>query len=359
MTSVHPRYDVRIFLKECVSLSDSGYDVSLLCADNNAFEEKNGVKIISVYFKPGSRISRIFNVRKTMLKKALELGADIYHFHDPELLPLGYRLKKCGKKVIYDAHEDVPRQICNKSWIPKYLRKIISWSFERYENYIVRRLDHIITATPYIAERFQKIFKKVTAISNYPILAEFDQRISWSKKDNECCYIGGLTRNRGIRQIVEAAGLAKVRLNLCGKFESENFEEEIRGLPGFKYVKYYGLLDRESVKKILCKSKIGIITFLPAKNHINAQPNKMFEYMAAGIPVISSDFPLWKRIIEDNNCGTCVNPYDVNAISDAIQYFVFNENEAKKMGGNGRRLVENEMNWEGQARVLCKAYKEL
>jgi len=350
MTSVHPRYDVRIFLKECVSLSDSGYDVSLLCADNNAFEEKNGVKIISVYFKQGSRISRIFNVRRIMLKKALELDADIYHFHDPELLPVGYKLKKCGKKVIYDAHEDVPRQIYNKPWIPKYLRMIISWSFERYENYIVRRLDHVVTATPHIAERFQKIFKKVTAISNYPTLAEFDQRISWSKKDNECCYIGGLTRNRGIIQIVEAAGLAKVRLNLCGKYESENFEEEIRALPGYKYVKYYGLSDRNTVKEVLSKCKAGLVTLLPAVNYTVSMPVKMFEYMAAGIPVISSDFPLWKRIIEDNNCGICVNPYDVNAIYNAIQYFVFNEKDAKITGKNGRRLVENEMNWEGQAK---------
>jgi glycosyltransferase involved in cell wall biosynthesis len=359
MTSVHQRYDVRIFLKECVSLKNEGYNVTLLCADNKKDEIKNGVRIISVKFRPRNRISRIINARKFMLRSALEIDADIYHFHDPELLPVGLKLKRIGKKVIYDAHEDVPRQINNKSWIPKILRSLISKIFEIYENYIVRRLDYVIAATSFIANRFKAMGVKSIVINNYPILAEFNKPIDWSLRKNECCYCGGLTRLRGIKEIVEAVGLSKHELHLCGEFESNKFENKIRDLPGFKYIKYYGLLDRKSVKKVFNISKIGIVTFLLAKNHIDAQPNKMFEYMAAGIPVIASNFKLWKSIIEKNNCGLCVDPYNINEISEAIKYLIRNDNISKKMGENGRKLIESEFNWEKESNNLLNIYNEL
>jgi glycosyltransferase involved in cell wall biosynthesis len=359
MTSVHQRYDVRIFLKECVSLKNEGYNVTLLCADNKKDEIKNGVRIISVKFRPRNRISRIINARKFMLRSALEIDADIYHFHDPELLPVGLKLKRIGKKVIYDAHEDVPRQINNKSWIPKILRSLISKIFEIYENYIVRRLDYVVAADQFVADRFKEIGGKSITINNYPILAEFDKPIDWYLRKNELCYIGGLTKLRGIKEIVKAAGLSKHILHLCGRFESKKFENEVSNLPGFKYVKYHGFIGRQSVEKVLNSSRIGFVTLYNVKNYSNSKPVKMFEYMAAGIPVIASNFPLWEKIIEDNDCGICVDPYNINEILKAVKFLFQNDNITKKMGENGRKLIENKMNWEKQAKILISLYNNL
>lgn len=126
VTSVHPRYDTRIFIKECTSLTNAGYDVTLLVADGKPDEVKNGVKIISVSDIPKSRFHRIIKSSNVMYKKALKVDAEIYHLHDPELLSLARKLKKAGKKVVFDSHENYPAQIKVKGYIPYILRSAIS-----------------------------------------------------------------------------------------------------------------------------------------------------------------------------------------------------------------------------------------
>ncbi len=118
-------------------------------------------------------------------------------------------------------------------------------------------------------------------------------------------------------------------------------------------------MNRQETAKILAKSKAGIVTFYPLPNHIDAQPNKMFEYMAAGIAVICSDFPYWKEIIEDNNCGICVNPLDENEISNAINKLMSDSDLAKHMGENGKKLVTQKYNWDIEEKKLIQLYKEL
>ena len=357
MSSAHPQDDTRIFYKQCKTLVNAGYSVSLIVQHKD--EEIDGVKIKGVDI-PKNRKERMLKTTQQVYKQALICNADIYHFHDPELIPVGLRLKRKGKKVIYDVHEDVPRQILSKGWIAAPFRKIISWMAEHYENRAVRQFDCIITATPYIRDRFIKINKNSMDINNYPLLSELHTaNTEWDRKEKLVCYVGGIGRIRGIREMVQAIGMTKYSLLLAGGFESSEERDIAVSKDGWKHIIELGHINRQGVKEVLSRSMAGLVLFHPEPNHINAQPNKMFEYMSAGIPVIASDFPLWKEIVEDNNCGICVNPLDVNEIADAINYIMDNPEQTRQMGENGRRAIEEKYNWEKEGFKLLKIYEGL
>ena len=203
LTSAHPDGDVRIFHKQCVSLAAAGYKVSLIIPNTKSRNEK-GVFISSFKCNYKSRKDRMTITVKKVLKEALKLDANIYHIHDPELLKISKKLKRIGKKVVYDVHEDLPRQIMYKHWIPKHMRKIVSKAAELYENKIARNLNGIITATPHIEERFVKINPNTIAINNFPILNELLINQDYkSKTENNICYVGGITKSRGIFELAD------------------------------------------------------------------------------------------------------------------------------------------------------------
>jgi len=354
ITNIHILFDTRIFYKECSSLSKGGYDISLI-VQHDKDEIIDGVKIIALP-KAKNRKERILKLRKLAFQKAIELNADIYHFHDPELIPIGLKLKELGKKVIYDVHEDVPRQILSKPYINKFIRPIISRIFEFYENSAAKKFDAIIAATPHIRDRFKKINNNTVDINNYPKLDELYEKKDWSLRKNEICYIGGITKIRGIIELIKALEYTDTILHLAGNFESEELESEVKSLPGWHKVKYYGFVGRDKVKDILNTVKIGMVTLHPTSNYIDSQPIKLFEYMSAGIPVICSNFLLWREIVEKNNCGICVAPLNPKEISNAINYLFNNDNTARIIGENGRKLVLEKYNWEKESEKILNIY---
>jgi glycosyltransferase involved in cell wall biosynthesis len=360
ITSVHQRYDTRIFLKMCCSLAKNGNEVTLLVADGLGNEIKTGIQILDIGSRSPSRVSRMINTVRKIYKRAVELDIDIYHLHDPELIPLGLKLKKSGKKVIFDAHEDLSKQIFGKPYLNNTAKHILSKTAQLFENWVCPKFDVIIAATPSIEHRFLDINPNTVVINNYPKLNELSNTINWDRKKNEVAYVGGITKIRGIKQVVIAMEtVAKIRLNLAGKFMEKSFEREVKDLPGWSNVNELGFLNRQKTSNVLEKSKVGIVTFLNSQNHIDAQPNKMFEYMSAGIPIITSNFDKWKEIVEGNQCGICVDPNEPEEIKNAIQYLVDNNREAEEMGRRGRKAVENKYNWEAEEQNLLKLYAQL
>ena len=359
-SSVHNATDIRIFHKECVSIAQMGYSITLIAAAEKEEEYTlNSVKVITMVNPFKSRISRIRRFSKMVYERAKLINADVYHFHDPELLSYGAKLIKAGKKVIYDAHEDVPRQILTKGWIPHVFRKLIANLFERYENKISKKLSGIIAATPLIEKRFLKNNKNTICVYNSPLLKEFNLSIKPDISSKNIVYIGLITRERGIVELIQCLDCVDAELQLAGKFESEALKNKCIALNGWRKVHYHGVVDRDKIASLLQSSSIGMVTLHPTMNYLESLPIKMFEYMAAGLPVIASNFPYWRSIVEGNNAGKCVDPMDFNSIANAINLLLNDRQLAEQMGSNGRKIITEKYNWNTESIKLINFYKEL
>lgn len=360
LSSAHSRYDTRIFIKMCSSLAQYGYVVSLIVADGLGDEVKNGVSIFDVGARAGGRLSRMTKAVSCVFEKAKALDADIYHLHDPELMPIGIKLKKLGKIVIFDAHEDLPKQILGKPYLSKPTRIVLSKIFLYYERWSCPKFDAVITATPFIRDKFLKINPNTLDVNNFPLLGELSNTSEWEQKEDEVAYVGGIAKIRGAEEIVAALEYTQgVRLNLAGQFSEKAVEVKVKNHSSWSKINELGFLNRHQVHEVLARSKAGIVTLHPVINYLDALPVKMFEYMAAGIPVIASNFPVWNAIVDGAQCGLCVDPLDPKAIGEAVQYLLDYPEEAEKMGKNGRLAVEEKYNWLIEEQKLLKIYEGL
>ncbi len=359
LTSVHPPFDTRIFHKEAKSLVQAGYGVTLI-AQHDKNEVVDGVKVIALP-KAKNRAKRILGTCR-VLKLALKQKAQIYHFHDPELLPIGLLLKVLTKsKIVYDVHEDYAQTLLRKSWVPRILRRLVSCFYTGFVKSSNPFINQYIAATPTISLRYSN--NKVSVINNYPILKMFKPEYESNFSHATLIYVGILTRARGIGEIVQAMEYLDKRLNLkltlLGSFEDSAFEGEVKGLRGFELVDFPGQKTTSTAWRIMVEATIGLVCFRPVPEHIYALPNKLFEYMASGLPVVASNFPLWKEIIEGNKCGLTVNPLEPKEIAEAAEYLIDHPREAKEMGENGRKAVLEKYNWENESKKLISIYKDL
>ena len=364
MTSVHRRYDGRIFEKECKSLVRNGYDVYLIVNDALSDEINHGVKIISTNFKPKNRFDRFLHSNKHMLKQALKVDAEIFHFHDPELLPVGNKLKKRGKKVVFDSHENFPLQLQEKHYIPKLLRKIIAKCYTLYETYSVKRMDAVIFPCTYNSiNPFENRASKTILLNNFPKLNEFyDQYDEYVvKQENTVCHIGSLTHNRGITHIIEAVYKARASLILGGAFSPESYSDRMRSIPEFSCVDYRGFISRDEVMKVYRQSKIGLCTILNVGQY-NKSDNlatKVYEYMSMGMPVILSDSPYAREVMKTYKFGITVDPANIEEIVNTISYLLKHPNTAREMGKCGRLAIKEKFNWSIEEQKLIALYKSL
>lgn len=290
--------------------------------------------------------------------------ADVYHFHDPELIPIGLLLRLLSSRVVYDVHEDVSKQILSKYWIPWWMRPGIAQATAWLERWSARFFSAIVAATPTIAERFRQLNPRTVVVQNFPSPEEFapQAEVEWGQRACAIAYVGSISRGRGILEMVEAMGLLPdwlhAKLKLAGEFFPVCARYEVNHLPGWGRVEEFGYVDRAKVAGVLGGVRGGLVLLHPLPNYISAQPTKLFEYMSAGIPVIASDFPLWRQIIEGSGCGLLVDPLNVKAIAGAIEYVLTHPQQAEAMGRRGREAVKRWYNWASEEQKLLALYGE-
>jgi len=361
LSSVHSPFDVRIYHKECRTLAEAGYEVTFIFPSEKS-ASSNGIRMVHVPWEK-SRFLRMTKGVWAVYKSARREDAAVYHFHDPELIPVGLLLKLLGKRVIYDVHEDVPRDILVKTWIPQILRKPTAFGATFAHFLSARAFDGVIAATPAIAARFPS--STAVTVQNFPRLDRREGVVakSYINRGPVVAYVGSITDQRGAREMVKAMshldGYPETRLILAGAFEDLELERELRQMAGFGRVDYRGWLTREEASNVLDESRAGLVLFHPFQNYMEAQPNKLFEYMSSGIPIVVSDFPLWRRIVGDIGCGLLVDPLNPVDIARAIDWLFSHPQEAEEMGQRGAAAVRSKYNWEQESEKLLKFYSRL
>ena len=359
MTSAHPRYDTRIFHKECKSLAKK-YSVLLIVADGRGNGVEEGIEICDVG-KATSRLERIWKITRAVYRKALEVDADVYHFHDPELMWAGCKLALRGKRVIFDIHENVARQIDSKPYIPKYIRGILSRGYRVYEKVMLRCFDCLVLAE----NSYQKYYpvQKVQTVLNMPDPQPLEPFCTFKREINALFYIGRISHERGFDTTVKALKLLEnqfpqVHLHNFGLYDKSILEGFDRAFIQ-KHITFYGYVSLFDALAYAKDVRVGLSVLKPIGNYVESYSTKVFEYMAIGLPVITSNFPLYKDVVEKHACGICIDPTDPQALADAIAYLFTHPDEAEKMGKNGRKAVEQYYNWQHEEKKLFGVYEEV
>lgn len=363
ISSVHKLNDIRILHKQCASLAEAGYDVTLVACELPEKISYPGIRLVGLNTK-GSRLSRMLFRSLKAYRIARSLRADIYHFHDPELLPYGLLLKKTtNAAVVYDSHECYPEDFLTKEWLPAWFRKIASWGIRFLENAVVRRIDFVIAATSHITERFRPVTVRVATINNYPLREEF---LDVSDDHNEeakdgFCYVGAISEVRGILPLMDALDsiAPSVRFYLAGTFADQKIESKVKNHRNWHRVTFLGQVSRKEIADIYRRSFAGVVNFLPAPNHNFSQPNKLFEYMSAGIPTICSNFYLWENIVKKGCCGVCVNPSSSKELAAAINQLSEDMKLRIQFSKNAIRLTQALYCWDFEAENLLRVYGDI
>lgn len=361
LTSVHPATDTRIAYRECATLAEAGYDVVLIAA-GEARGLPAAVRLRSVPL-PANRAERMTKTVWHVFKAALDERADVYHFHDPELMAVGIALRMLGARVVFDVHEDIPQDIADKPWIPQPLRPLLSTVSTLALRALQPGYSGIVAATPSIARRFAH--RRTVVVANYPRLEELPaaDAADFSKRPRAAIYLGAITELRCILEMVQAmrspALAPDVRLALAGRFEHDELETRVSKMPGWERVDFIGFCPRSNVASAFAGARVGLLLFQAAGNHEEAMPTKLFEYLGAGLPVVISDTMRCSSIVRDNDCGIVVKPDDIDGIARAISFLIENPSAAQSMGERGRRIVREQYQWTSEAEKLTRLYAEI
>lgn len=363
ITTVHHPHDPRIYYKQCISAQKADFETFLIAQETtDQLAEDVGVKHVQLKSYK-SRLKRMLFGTWEAYKKAKKLRADIYVFHDPELMVVGSLLKKKHNIVIYDIHEDYVTSILQKEYLSKPFKLIIARLYRFLEKWLTRKME-LSLAEKY----YQELYPRGKTILNYPIINEKLLKVDRSKQPivDKLLYTGNVTEDRGALIHAKIPSiLPKVSVQFVGKCDKE-LAERMRERAGDHKDKLYF----EGIDQFVVKEKIenyyvkenwlaGIALFPPTEHYMKKELTKFFEYMNVGLPIICSNFPAWQAFIEKYKCGIAVDPYDDDAIVKAIETLRDNPELKRQLGENGRRAIANELNWQMEEAKLIDWYHEL
>ncbi len=372
LTSVHRPFDTRVFHRECRTLAAAGYRVVLVCG-NAAPEqagERDGVLVTAVP-RPRGRWQRMLATTWRVVRAARRTGAHLYHFHDPELLPAAaLLLRATGRPVIYDVHEDYPRQILGKPYLPRPVRRPLAAVVGVVEKLLARSLSALVTAGDDVTERFAGLARRgtpVVTLGNYPEaephLAAAPARPPRTDGGLRLVNFGGVWSARvTAEQVAALARLPQerdIRLVLGGRVMEPPLFPRLQAMPGWRRVEYLDQVPREVMIERQLAADAAVVLYADHPNHHGIRSNRLYESLLAGLPVLVSDFPRWRAFVEEHRCGLAVDPHDPDAIAAAMLWLADHPEETRAMGQRGRRAVLARYTWDHEADKLLDLYRRL
>jgi len=365
VSSSFPRWDPRIFLRQAKSLVLFGFNVTYIVCDGKQDENKEGVMVLNSEFFPKNRFQRFFSGKNLLYKKAISVNADIYQISEPELISLGLKLKRLGKKVIFDMREDYPHLMLSKEYLPKFSRKCISFALSKYLNSSLQKFDLLISVTPQLVNLLKRINPETILVASFPIVRENSQITleDYENRENTLCYIGTvyrISRQEVLFRTLEE--IKNIQYIIAGRMETDYYKSELQSLPYWGKVKFTDGISRDEILELYEKVTIGnSLRDFSGTGYEEGSLGvlKIFEYMEASLPIICSDVKLWKEIVDKYKCGIYVNPNNEEEIKNAIHYLIDNKKEAFEMGQNARKAITEEFNWGTQEVKYIKVINSL
>ncbi|RRB00888.1 glycosyltransferase [Larkinella rosea] len=360
ISTAHPPYDPRIMYKYLPVLADE-YDVycAIPNADPNVSPKVHFIKL--PYYK--HVILRFFITCPLIVWKTVRLRPDLIHIYSAEFLPYAYIYRMLGAAVIYEVQENLYKKIHlkrhNRGWLLKR-------AFQFFDQKARRDFSLIFTEHGYLTT-YTDLAKPYAIIYNYPLLPFLDSfRRTYRRASDpiDFFYIGWLSFERSIVTLLEGMALLKsthpnFKVHLFGhcSFTSQDLE----ALPAYQLVKdnliFYGYTDQAKAFAKAAKSVAGLALLKPVGDYPESYTTKMFEYMVLGLPVITSNFPLYRAVVEENRCGFCIDPTDPVALVESLRFLIDHPTEAEQMGKRGRKAAETTYNWSSEQPKLLNLYK--
>ena len=357
LTVVHRPTDNRIMRKECVSLHEAGLSVALLAVASR--DDVFGDVPIVALPRRSSRLTRMALGPFDAWRALRRIRPTVIHVHDPELIPLAalWRLRR-GRKAVYYAHEDLPKQVVGKPYVPGPLRRPLARFARALEVFADRNIDAIVAATPSIARNFTRA--PVVLVQNFPWLRDYPAPTDPPQGSHpKAVYVGGISAERGVVEMIRAIQRSRqgAELVLAGPLTGPA-KDVVKRAAG-TCVRYLVVLPPSQVPQTVADASLGLVLLHPTPNYLESQPTKLFEYMAAARPFVASDFPFWLDLVGRFDCGLFVDPLDVDAIQRSIDQLLHDPESARRMGRRGRAALVQSFTFERESAKLISMTRAL
>lgn len=363
VSTVHHGQDTRVLRRTTIALADADNRVAYVTADPPPASALDGRAIQVVGLDPPvGRFDRMTRIQWQALQRTIDTGADVVHLHDPELLPTALVLRAMGRGIVFDLHEDLAAQVLLKDWVAPRLRPLVRAVVSTVESVLPRLVDEIVVADPELAARLvDRGATNITLVQNHPDLAELPDSAP-IRQPRQVVYVGGVTTARGLFTMIEAVRISRddnpFSLVVGGPFPSPEIEAEARDAAQGLDVEFAGWIPRNRVWKLLLSSSVGLAILDRTPNYEHAQPTKVYEYLAAGLEVIASDFPLWRRLFTGVEQVHFVEPDDPVALAHQVQSCLADGPDAAARAAL-RTRVEDSWSWAAQRAALERVHARL
>ena len=364
-STVQPPDDVRLFHREAKSLARTGYEVHLVVPCEKS-EIKDGIQIHAIK-RPKTRITRVLLMPLIAACKAISLKASIYHFHDPELLPIGFLMRwLLRKKIVFDMRKSTARELKAREYLPSWLRNTISRCYKILESICLKGMALIVAN-----DRSTEEYKNCYLVRNFP---EIDEPLMANVMDMDkrlkkplLIYVGTVSISRGAIMYIELADQLVRRghdfkMMIIGPDHtncSPVLHSKIKELSLDDRVQITGMMDYNEAMKFASRAAIGFAILKPVPNSLFCLAGKIIEYMMCGVPVLCSKFDHWRSYVEGERTGMMADPNDINEVVNLCEKMLSDRDELAAMGKRGMEAVRNKYNWDTEFKILLKCYDDL